>query len=167
MKRSAICPGSFDPVTNGHIDIFERASKMFDELIVAVFHNPNKRPLFSMEERVSLLSEATGHLPNVRIDCFSGLLNQYAHQQKTYTIVRGLRALSDFEYEFQRALMMKRVDPLIETVFMMTSNEYSFISSTGIKELAKFGGNINGLVPDCVENVIFERMRQLDQQIER
>ncbi|WP_346354221.1 pantetheine-phosphate adenylyltransferase [Azotosporobacter soli] len=166
MKRSAICPGSFDPVTNGHIDIFERASKMFDELIVAVFHNPNKKPLFSMEERVRLLSDATQHLPNIRIDCFSGLLNQYARQQETYIIVRGLRALSDFEYEFQRALLIKKVDPLIETVFMMTSNEYSFISSTGIKELAKFGGNIKGLVPDCVENVILERMRYLDQQTE-
>lgn len=163
MKRNAICPGSFDPVTNGHVDIFERASKMYDEVIVAVFHNPNKRPLFSMDERVQLLAEATKHLPNVRIDCFSGLLNQYARQQETYTIVRGLRALSDFEYEFQRALLLKKVDPLIETVFMMTSNEYSFISSTGIKELAKFGGAISGLVPDCVESIIFERMRSLDQ----
>lgn len=163
MKRNAICPGSFDPVTNGHVDIFERASKMYDEVIVAVFHNPNKRPLFSMDERVQLLAEATKHLPNVRIDCFSGLLNQYARQQETYTIVRGLRALSYFEYEFQRALLLKKVDPLIETVFMMTSNEYSFISSTGIKELAKFGGAISGLVPDCVESIIFERMRSLDQ----
>jgi pantetheine-phosphate adenylyltransferase len=154
IVRTAICPGSFDPVTNGHIDIFERAAKMFDELIVAVFHNPNKKPLFEMEERVSLLCETTKHISNIRVDCFSGLLNEYARQQNAPVIVRGLRALSDFEYEFQRALMIKKVDPLIETIFMMTSSEYSFISSTGIKELAKFGGNITGMVPQCIENAL-------------
>ncbi len=155
--RSAVCPGSFDPVTNGHIDIFERASKMFDLLIVAVFNNPNKIPLFNMEERVDMLSTATNHIPNVRIDAFSGLLNEYVHQQNTNIIVRGLRALSDFEYEFQRALLIKKVDPVIETVFMMTSSEYSFVSSSGIKELAKFGGCISGLVPECVEKKIIQR----------
>lgn len=155
--RIGVCPGSFDPVTNGHVDVFERASKMFDEVIVAVFHNPNKKPLFNMEERVGLLVEATKHLPNVRIDSFSGLLNVYVKQQNTNLIVRGLRALSDFEYEFQRALLIKKVDPEIETIFMMTSSEYSFLSSTGIKELAKFGGSIKGLVPDCVEKEVKKR----------
>ncbi|MBC8014992.1 MAG: pantetheine-phosphate adenylyltransferase [Sporomusaceae bacterium] len=154
--RIAICPGSFDPVTNGHVDVFERSSKLFDVLIVAVFHNPNKKPLLDMEERVELLKIATEHIPNVRIDCFSGLLNEYARQQNSNVIVRGLRALSDFEYEFQRALLIKKIDPIIETVFIMASSEYSFISSSGIKELASFGGPITGLVPVCVE----ERMSQ-------
>lgn len=106
--RIAVCPGSFDPVTNGHIDIFERASKLFDVLIIAVFHNPNKKPLFDMAERVELLTLTTKHIPNIRIDSFSGLLNEYAHQQNANIIVRGLRALSDFEYEFQRALLIKK-----------------------------------------------------------
>lgn len=159
--RIAVCPGSFDPVTNGHLDIFERSSKLFDLLIVAVFHNPNKRPLFTMEERVELLRDATQHIPNLRVDAFSGLLNEYVHQQKSNIIVRGLRALSDFEYEFQRALLIKRVDPTIETVFMMTSSDYSFVSSSGIKELAKFGGAISGLVPDCVEPKVIERLREI------
>ncbi|GBG54934.1 phosphopantetheine adenylyltransferase [Sporomusaceae bacterium FL31] len=158
--RIAVCPGSFDPVTNGHLDIFERASNMYDLVIVAVFHNPNKKPLFSMEERVELLAISTQHIPNIKIDSFSGLLNDYVKQQNTNIIVRGLRALSDFEYEFQRALLIKKVDPVIETVFMMTSSEYSFLSSSGIKELAKFGGSIKGLVPECVETRIGQRMRE-------
>ena len=159
--RSAVCPGSFDPVTSGHLDIFERASKMFDLLIVAVFNNPNKKPLFTMEERVEMLAVATQHIPNVRIDAFSGLIYEYVHQQNTNIIVRGLRALSDFEYEFQRALLIKKVDPVMETVFMMTSSEYSFVSSSGIKELAKFGGCITGLVPACIERRIIDRADKL------
>jgi pantetheine-phosphate adenylyltransferase len=158
--RIAICPGSFDPVTNGHIDIFERASKLFDVLIVAVFHNPNKQPLFDMDERVELLTLTTKHIPNIRIDSFSGLLNEYAHQQSSNIIVRGLRALSDFEYEFQRALLIKKIDPTLETVFIMTSSEYSFISSSGIKELANFGGSIAGLVPEGVEHRISKRIKK-------
>ncbi|SHI64122.1 pantetheine-phosphate adenylyltransferase [Propionispora hippei] len=161
MKQIAICPGSFDPITNGHLDIFERASRMFDELIVAVFHNPNKKPLFTMEERVALLAEATGHIPNIRIDSFSGLLNVYVREKNANIIVRGLRALSDFEYEFQRALLIKKIDPVIETVFMMTSSEYSFVSSSGIKELAKFGGVITDFVPSCVEREIMRRSAQI------
>ena len=158
--RIAICPGSFDPVTNGHIDIFERASKLFDVLIIAVFHNPNKKPLFDMAERVELLTLATRHIPNVRIDSFSGLLNEYALQQESFIIVRGLRALSDFEYEFQRALLIKKIEPTIETVFIMTSSEYSFLSSSGIKELAAFGGPITGLVPMCVEERVNKLIRK-------
>lgn len=158
--RSAVCPGSFDPVTNGHVDIFERASQMFDLLIVAVFHNPNKRPLFNMEERVEMLVTATKHIPNIRIDSFSGLLNDYVRQQDTHIIVRGLRAFSDFEYEFQRALLIKKVDPVIETVFMMTNSEYSFVSSSGIKELATFGGNISGLVPNSLKERIIHKISQ-------
>lgn len=158
--RIAICPGSFDPVTNGHVDVFERTSKLFDVLIVAVFHNPNKKPLFDMEERVELLKMATQHIPNVQIDSFSGLLNEYVKQQNSNIIVRGLRALSDFEYEFQRALLIKKIDPIIETVFIMTSSEYSFLSSSGIKELAKFGGPITGLVPACVEDRIHKQIKK-------
>lgn len=159
--RSAVCPGSFDPVTNGHIDIFERASKMYDLLIVAVFHNPNKSPLFTMEERVALLKKATSHIDNIRIDCFSGLLTEFVKNQHTNIIVRGLRALSDFEYEFQRALLLKKIEPDIETVFMMTGSEYSFISSSGIKELAKFGGAISDFVPQCVEDELIQRKHKM------
>jgi pantetheine-phosphate adenylyltransferase len=158
--HTAICPGSFDPVTNGHLDIFERASKLFDVLIVAVFHNPNKQPLFDMEERVRLLTIATSHIPNVRIDCFSGLLNEYARLQEATVIIRGLRALSDFEAEFQRALLIKKIAPTLETVFIMTSSEYSFVSSSGIKELARFGGPVTGLVPPCVEEAISKAYQQ-------
>jgi pantetheine-phosphate adenylyltransferase len=153
-----VCPGSFDPVTRGHLDIFERAAKMFDIVIVAVFHNPGKRPVFSMEERVQMLRDATHHIPNIQVDCFSGLLNEYVKARNTNIIVRGLRALTDFEYEFQRALLIKHVDPDIETVFMMTSSEYSFVSSSATKELAKFGGSIHGLVPAGVEEQIVRRL---------
>ena len=157
--RIAVCPGSFDPVTNGHVDIFERAANMFDLLIVAVFHNPGKKPLFTMQERVEMLHLATKGIPNIKVDCFSGLLNEYAHKQGSKIIVRGLRALSDFEYEFQRALLIKKIDPEIETVFMMTNSEYSFVSSSGIKELARFGGDISALVPQCVQKRVAEKLR--------
>jgi pantetheine-phosphate adenylyltransferase len=157
--RIGVCAGSFDPVTNGHVDIFERASKMFDQLIVAVFHNPGKKPLFTMEERVDLLRLSTSHIPNVRVDGFSGLLTDYVRKQNATVIVRGLRALSDFEYEFQRALLIKKIEPELETVFMMTSSDYSFVSSSGIKELARFDGPITGLVPACIEPRIIQRLR--------
>lgn len=158
--RIGVCPGSFDPVTNGHLDIFSRASKMFDLLIVAVFHNPNKKPLFTMQERVEMLNQATKDIPNIKVDSFSGLLNDYVRRQNSTFIVRGLRALSDFEYELQRALLIKKIDPAMETIFMMTSSEYSFISSSGIKELAKFGGPISGLVPECLEEKIIKRIHE-------
>jgi pantetheine-phosphate adenylyltransferase len=159
--RVAVCPGSFDPVTNGHIDIFERAAKVFDIVDVAVFHNPNKVPLFTFEERAEMLRRTTAHIPNIRIGFFSGLLNDYVREKGANVIVRGLRALTDFEYEFQRALLIKRVDPEIETLFMMTSSEYSFVSSTGVKELAKFGGNTHGLVPPYVEEQLRIKMKTI------
>jgi len=158
--RIAVCPGSFDPVTNGHVDIFERASAIFDEVVIGVFHNPNKKPMFTMEQRVELLKESTKHIKNIRVEAFSGLLNEYVKQQNANVIIRGLRATKDFEYEYQRALLMKKIDCEIETVFMMTSHEYSFISSSGIKELAKFNGNIKGLVPECVELKIKQCMNE-------
>lgn len=150
--RKAVCPGSFDPVTKGHIDIFERASAMFDELIISVFHNPGKdKATFSMEERIEMLREATAHIPNVRVTGFSGLLNEFCRQEEAYFIVRGLRAFTDFEYEFQRALLLKKIDEKIETVFIMTNAKYSCVSSSGVRELATFGGKISDLVPECVE----------------
>lgn len=156
--RVGICPGSFDPVTKGHVDIFERSAQFVDKLIVAVFVNPGKTPMFSMEERVALLKEATAHIPNVEVDAFSGLLNDYVRQRDSRLIIRGLRAFSDFEYEFQRALLLKDQDPEIETVFMMTRGEYSFISSSGIKELAMFSGDVGRLVPPCVLTALEEKL---------
>ena len=153
--RRAICPGSFDPVTNGHIDIFERASLMFDEIIISVFNNPGKaQGMFTMDERVAMLKEATKHITNAKVTCFSGLLNEYCKQENTKFIVRGLRAFSDFEYEFQRALLIKKIDHELETVFIMTNAQYSFLSSSGVRELAVFGGNISGLVPESIETQI-------------
>jgi pantetheine-phosphate adenylyltransferase len=157
--RIAVCPGSFDPVTNGHIDIIERAAKMFDVIDVAVFNNPNKIPMFTFEERVDMLEQATRHIPNVQISCFSGLLNVYVREVGSNVIVRGLRALTDFEYEFQRALLIKKIDPVIETVFMMTSSEYSYVSSTGVKELASFGGDTSEFVPSYVEIKLREKLQ--------
>ena len=152
--RIGLCPGSFDPVTNGHIDIFERSSKMVDQLIVAVFENPAKKSLFTMEEREDMLRKTTLHIPNVEVTSFKGLLNVYARERGAQTIIRGLRALSDFEYEFQRALLMKKLDPDIETIFMMTNNQYSYLSSSAIRELACFGGQLNDLVPPYVERLL-------------
>ena len=153
--RKAICPGSFDPVTIGHIDIFERASTMFDELIVSVFVNPGKdRAMFSMEQRVAMIEKATKHIPNVKVTCFSGLLSDFCRQNEANFIVRGLRAFSDFENEFQRALLIKKIDPKLETVFMMTNAQYSCISSSGVRELVYFNGSLNGLIPKCIEEDI-------------
>ncbi len=155
--RIGVCPGSFDPVTNGHIDIFERGSKLVDKLVIAVSSNPNKHSLFTMEERVQLIKNSVSHIPNVEIDCTSELLNDYVKSKDSRIIIRGLRALSDFEYEFQRALFSKYLDDDIETVFIMTNNKYSFVSATGIRELAKFGGKLDGLVPDEVKAKLEER----------
>ncbi|AXB80992.1 pantetheine-phosphate adenylyltransferase [Megasphaera hexanoica] len=149
--RIGICPGSFDPVTNGHIDIFERGSKLVDKLIVAVFSNPTKQPVFTMAEREEMLRETTKHIPNIEVASAEGLLNEYAMSHGATIIIRGLRALSDFEYEFQRALLMKQIEPAIETVFIMANTKYSYVSSTGIRELACFGGKLDGMVPDYVE----------------
>ena len=148
--RVAVCPGSFDPVTNGHVDIFERSAKLFDKLYIAVFHNPSKNPWFTIEERMELLAAATKHIPNIEVAGFDGLLTEYCFSVGACAIVRGLRALSDFEYEFQRALMLKKTTPQLETLFLMTANEYSFVSSSNIKELAHFGGDLSAFAPKCV-----------------
>ncbi len=153
----AICPGSFDPITNGHVDIIERASQLFPEVVVGVLQNPHKKPLFSIEDRVDLIKLAVLHLPNVSVCAFEGLLVDFARKINANLIVKGLRAISDFEIEFQMALNNKRLSPEIETMFMMTRNEYSFLSSSMIKELAQFGGSIQGLVPTEVEKAIHKK----------
>src|SRR5690554_7718194 len=160
MKKMtiAICPGSFDPVTNGHLDIIERAATIFDLVIVAVLKNPSKTQLFTVDERSALLETVLEHLPNVKIDHFAGLLVNYAESRDARVIVKGLRAISDFEYEFQMALTNKRQNPAIETMFMMAKNEYSFLSSSMVKELAYFGGNLDGLVPPQVLSALEKKV---------
>ncbi|WP_027627799.1 pantetheine-phosphate adenylyltransferase [Ruminiclostridium cellobioparum] len=155
-----IYPGSFDPVTNGHMDIIDRASKICDKLIVAVLISHNKQPLFSMEERVNLLKRAVGHCKNVEIDCFSGLLVDYVAQKNANVIIKGLRAVSDFEYELQMALLNQKMAPDIETLFMMSNINFSFLSSSMVKELARYGGNIRGLVPECIEEDVLNKFKK-------
>lgn len=153
--RRAIYPGSFDPVTNGHLDIIERGCKLFDEIIVAILVNPEKKPFFSIEERqamlVEVLKEIDGGVCRVRVDHFQGLLVQYALAQEADAIVRGIRAISDYEYELQMALMNRRLEPSIETVFMMPAETYSYVSSRLVKEVFLLGGELKGLVPPLIE----------------
>jgi len=153
----AIYPGSFDPVTNGHINMIERGAAIFDELIVAVAINTDKAPLFTTEERMSFLREAVGDRPNIRIDSFKGLLVNYAAQKKASAVLRGLRALSDFEYEFQMAHMNRRLSSDIETVFMMTGEEHFYVSSKMVREVVRFEGSVTGLVPSNVEDALKQR----------
>jgi len=150
MKHIAVYPGTFDPVTNGHIDLVERSLRIFDELIVAIAANPKKAPLFSLGERISMFREVTGMYKNVMIEGFDGLLVDYVRKKKAVGIIRGLRAVSDFEYEMQMALMNRRLDSKIETVFLMPNQEYSFITSTIVKEAASYGGDVSSLVPNAV-----------------
>ncbi len=154
-----IYPGSFDPVTNGHLDIIERASKICDRLIVAVLINHSKNPLFSIDERVNLLKKVVKDNTNVQIECFSGLLVDFVKEKNANVIIKGLRAVSDFEYELQMALLNKNQAPDIETLFMMSSINYSFLSSSMVKELARHGGNITGLVPECIEKDIIDKFK--------
>ena len=155
MTRRAIYPGTFDPLTNGHLDIIERSAKLFDEVIVGVLVNQEKLPMFSVAERVSTI-EAVAPAPNVKVGTFEGLLVHYAVAQKAQVIVRGIRAISDYEYELQMALMNRRLEPGVETVFLMAGEAYSYISSRLIKEVFRLGGSISGLVPELVE----QRMRE-------
>lgn len=156
--KVAVYPGSFDPVTNGHLDIITRGAKTFDKLIVGVLVNVDKNNgLFDIDERVELIKKVTKNLPNVEVVGFNGLLIDFMREQKSHIILKGLRAFSDFEYEFQMALMNKELDPEIETLFMMTSAQYSYISSSSVKQVAKFGGNIQGLVPELVIDDILKK----------
>ena len=146
-----VCPGSFDPVTNGHLDIIERSAHLFDEVVVAVLVNPNKQGLFTIDERLALLDEATKHLPNVTTDSFSGLLVDFCSQNHVDAIVKGLRAVTDFDYELQMAQMNGNLTE-VDTVFIPTSPEYSFLASSLVKEVAKHGGDVSGLIPDFVND---------------
>jgi len=156
-NKLAICPGSFDPITNGHIDIVQRGAKIFDEVVVVIFNNSSKSPLFTAEERAELIKEAVKHMPNVRVDISSGLLVEYAKKKKADAILRGLRAVSDFEYEMQITSMNKRLEPEIETLFMMTNTQYSYLSSSIVKEVARYNENIDDLVPEVVAKALSEK----------
>jgi pantetheine-phosphate adenylyltransferase len=155
MGKTAIYPGSFDPITNGHLDLIQRGLKIFDEIIVAIAVNPVKQPLFTIEERVDLIREVLKDQPRVRIDHFTGLLVDFVRRQNTNVILRGLRAVSDFDYEFQLALMNRRLAPEIETIFLMTSLKWVFLSSTILKEAVSLGGVVEDIVPP----VVFQRLR--------
>ena len=155
QRITAIYPGSFDPITNGHLDLIERGSKIFDELVVAVLQNPEKQTLFSVAERVEMLRAVTAHCPNVSVDSFHGLLVDYAVRRQARVILRGIRAVSDYEYELQMALMNRKMDSNLETVFMMPAVAYSYLSSRLVREVCQLGGDVRGLVPPAVE----ERLR--------
>ena len=150
MSVSALYPGTFDPPTNGHLDLVERGARLFDHLIVAILSNPGKDPLFTAEERVEMLKESTAALKNVSVATFDGLMVEFARKQGVSAVLRGIRAISDYEYEFQMALMNRRIAPEIETVFLQPAGRYSFVSSRMLKEVFSFGGDVSGLVPPNV-----------------
>ncbi|MCS1410799.1 MAG: Phosphopantetheine adenylyltransferase [Verrucomicrobia subdivision 3 bacterium] len=154
MKRKAIYPGSFDPITNGHLDVIERAAKLFDTVIVAVANNSAKSPLLDVSERKALVEEATGHVINLEIDTFDGLLVNYVAKRQGHAIVRGLRAVSDFEFEFQLALMNRQLNDTIETIFMMPKDRFTFLSSSIVKEIASLNGSIDAFVPAPVHRAL-------------
>ena len=156
MKR-AIYPGSFDPVTNGHLDVVERARKLFDEVIVAVAHNDEKQPLFSLEDRLDLLRQTVGKIDNVRIAQFDGLLVEFAIKEEANAVIRGLRAVSDFEFEFQMALMNRKLRDSVETIFLMPKEEYTYLSSRLVKEIARLGGDVSNFVPAPVGNALAKK----------
>jgi pantetheine-phosphate adenylyltransferase len=152
--RTVIYPGSFDPLTNGHLDLIQRAAKLFDQVIVAVAKNDGKSPLFSLTERLELVAHAIEHLPNVSADSFDGLLVDYVEQREGHAVIRGLRAVSDFEFEFQLALMNRKLNERIETIFMMPKDTYTFLSSRIVKEIARLGGDVRAFVPEQVEGAL-------------
>ncbi len=154
-----VYPGSFDPVTNGHLDIIERCSKKFEKVIVAVLNNPSKKPMFTVEERVELLRAVTKGYENVEVDSFSGLLVEYVKKKNVSFIIKGLRAVSDFEYEMQMAMMNRALDNSVETLFLMTNSKYSFLSSSLVKEVAKLNGDISDIVPKEVERAILNKIK--------
>jgi pantetheine-phosphate adenylyltransferase len=157
-KGTAIYPGSFDPPTNGHLDLIERGSKMFEQLVVAVLRNSEKTPMFSLPERLEMLRELTKDLSNVRIDTFDGLMVEYAKSIDAMCILRGIRAISDYEYELQMALMNRKLEPTLETVFMMPAVKYSYVSSRLVREVAQAGGPVKDLVPEAVEQKLLEKL---------
>lgn len=158
--KIAIYPGSFDPVTNGHLDIIERTAKIFDKVIVAILINSSKTPTFSTEEKILMLKKVTAHIPNVEIEFFDGLLVNYVKNKGAQVVVKGLRAISDFEYEFQMALLNKSIEPEIETLFMMTNNKYSYLSSSIVKELGRLGADLTELVPKEIITDIIDKLKE-------
>ncbi len=160
MKKIAIYPGTFDPLTNGHIDIIERALKIFDELIVAVAHNPHKNPLFTVEERLEMLKLVMKDMKGVKVEDFDGLLMDYAQKKGANVVIRGLRAVSDFEYEFQMALTNRKLNDQVETVFLMPAESYTYLSSRIVKEVVGLGGHVNEFVPEIVEQRLREKLRE-------
>jgi pantetheine-phosphate adenylyltransferase len=158
--RRAIYPGSFDPVTNGHLDVIGRARKLFDEIVVAVAHNDEKQPLFSLEERLALLGDALAKIDHVRVAQFDGLLVDFAVAQKANAVIRGLRAVSDFEFEFQMALMNRKLEDSVETIFLMPKEEYTYLSSRLVKEIARLGGNVSGFVPGPVAEALAKKFKR-------
>jgi pantetheine-phosphate adenylyltransferase len=161
--RRAVCPGSFDPVTNGHLDIVSRASKLFDEVVVAVLINKSKQGLFTVDERMDMLREVCAEFPNVKVDAFHGLLVNFCRDRDIIAIVKGLRAVSDFDYELQMAQMNSSLAP-VETVFVPTSPTYSFLASSLVKEVAAYGGDVSGLVPEKVLPLLTERLKERGDQ---
>lgn len=161
--RIAICPGSFDPVTHGHLDIVRRAARMFDKVIVVVMTNSAKRPLFTKEERMELLRRVTRELDNVEVDSYGGLLAEYAKSRQADVIVKGLRAMSDFEYEFQMALTNRKLNPEAETVFLTTTADHMYLSSSLVKQVAELGGDITGFVPACIMPDILEKIERKEK----
>lgn len=159
MKNIAIYPGSFDPCTNGHLDIIERSAKIFDKVIVAILVNSSKTPTFTLEERIELLKTATEHIPNVEVMGFNGLLAQFADQQHAKVIIKGLRAVSDFEYEFQMSLTNNKLNPNVETLFMTTKSENMYLSSSIVREVARYGGSIEDMVPNAIAKQIYKKFQ--------
>ena len=160
----AIYPGSFDPLTNGHLDLIERGSKIFDRLIVAILRNPEKDPLFTLEERRQMLQAMTRKYPNVAVDVFEGLLVDYARRVNAHALLRGIRAISDYEYELQMALMNRKLYPQLETVFMMPAEKYSYVSSRLVKDVVRLGGSVKGLIPELVEGKLHAKVNGAHQR---
>lgn len=156
--KIAVYPGSFDPVTNGHLDVIERSAAVFDEVVVGVLSNGSKKPLFTVEERMEMIKDVTRDVPNVKVDTFSGLLVDFMDKFHAGVIIKGLRTISDFEYEFQMALLNKSLKPHVETLFMMTDSKYSYISSSMVKEVARLGGALGDLVPDSVAKILRDKL---------
>jgi pantetheine-phosphate adenylyltransferase len=162
--RTAIYPGSFDPLTNGHLDMVQRAAKLFDRVVVAVAKNEGKQPFFTLNERLALVKQAVKHLPNVEADTFDGLLVEYVVSRRAQAIVRGLRAVSDFEFEFQLALMNRKLNENIETIFMMPKDTYTFLSSRIVKEIARLGGDVGAFVPAYVQTALIKKLKPRKQR---
>ncbi|MEO7725298.1 MAG: pantetheine-phosphate adenylyltransferase [Chthoniobacterales bacterium] len=164
--RRAIYPGSFDPVTNGHLDVIERARKLFDEVVVAIAHNDQKQPLFTLEERLDFLREMTRTLPGVSVLPLDGLLVEFAFEQKAHALIRGLRAVSDFEFEFQMALMNRKLEATVETIFLMPKEEYTYLSSRIVKEIARLGGEVGSFIPACVVHGFAKKLKRMNERSE-